>query len=159
VAYSLKADILVQLPETRLLQLTDDSIPPVAVNDVIVTAMIAKADNQINSYCRGKNNLPFNTANTPRVKDWSVSLTIWNLYKRRTDVEMPDPIDSDHDDVISELKGVRDGKIIVADPESIANTGGIYKSNGADTDDAGDLFTDKQDGTGTIDQYYNGPAV
>ena len=153
MAYSVKADILVQLPEVRLAQLTND-VDGSTVVDSVVTAMIAKADNQINSYCRGKSNLPFVVANTPRVKDWSVGLTIWNLYKRRVDLSIPDAIETDHDDIISELKGVRDGKILIDDPESAANTASFYKSNG---DDKNVLFTTNKRGNGTLDQYYNGP--
>lgn len=157
MAYSVEADIEKQLPSKDLAELTDDTNGTV-IDSAIVTAMIAKADNQINSYCRGKNDLPFNTANTPRVLDWSVGLAIWNLYKRRVDLSIPEAIETDHDDIIVELKGVRDGKIIVADPDSTANTGGIYKGSDGDTSDSGDLFTDKPDGSGTIDQYYNGPV-
>lgn len=154
MAYSDKDDILLQIPEEDLAELTDDTDGS-TVDDAIVDAMIAKADNQINSYCRGKNTLPFDTDETPRVKDWSVSLAIWNLYKRRVDLAMPDAIETDHDDVITELKGVRDQKIHVNDPESPANTGSFYKGEG---ELKGRTFTSNAAGTGCLDQYYNGPC-
>jgi phage gp36-like protein len=154
VAYSTKADILKQLPEADLAQLTND-VDGSTVVDATVDAMIAKADNQINTYCRGKNDIPFNTTETPRVLDWSVSLAIYNLYKRRVDLSIPDGVETDHDDVIDELKAVRDGKIVVDDPDSVANTGGIYKGSGASQ---GKIFSSNAQGTGVLDQYYNGPC-
>lgn len=152
--YCTKADIIKVLPEADLAQLTDDT-NGTTVDDDIVTAQITKADNQINTYCRGKNDLPFNTTTTPRVNDWSITLSIWNLYKRRVDLEMPEPVRVDHDDVITELKGVRDGKILVNDPDSHANQATFYKGNG---EDKPTLFSTNEDKDGTLDEYYSGPA-
>lgn len=153
MAYSTQSDIINQLSETVLAEITDD-VNGAIINAVTVTAMIAKADNQINSYCRGKNTLPFNTITTPRVLDWSVSLAIWNLYKRRVDISMPEAIETDHNDVISELKGVRDSTILVNDPVSVANTASYYKGSGGDK---GVMFDSNSEGTGVLDKYYNGP--
>lgn len=157
MAYSTQSDIEEVLPSNDLAQMTDDTNGEV-IDTPIVNAAIARADNQINSYLRGKQNtLPLSPV-PPRVKDWSTGLAIFNLYQRRVNLEMPDPIRLNHDDIISELKSVRDGKILIDDPDSPAETASFYKGSGSNTEDAGDLFTDKPDGSGTIDQYYNGPA-
>lgn len=156
MAYSVKADIIDQLPEKRLAQLTDDDpVGAPAVDDDVVDAMIEKADNQINTYLRGKNILPIDTAETPRVKDWSVGLAIFNLYKRRVDLEIPEPVRVDHDDIMTELRAVRDNKILIDDPTSPANTGSIIKGSGSTKST---MFTSNDQGTGTLDQYYDGPC-
>lgn len=151
--YSVKSDILEQIPEIDLAQLTDDN-NGTTVDESIVTARISKADTFINSYIRGKNTVPGDPVATPQLQEWSVSLAIYFLYQRRTDLQMPSPISDDYKDVVSQLEGVRDGKIVIADPTSFNNTSGMYKSNGAAK---GKLFTSNCEGTGTLDQYYNGP--
>lgn len=153
MAYSTQSDIEEILPTADLAELTDDT-----GNDVVdvskVTAAIARADNQINSYLRGKqNSLPLSPV-PPRVKDWSTGLAIWQLYRRRVNLEMPEPVRVDHDDIISELKAVRDNKILIDDAESPADTGSYYKTNG---EDKIEIFDSKADNSGCLDQYYGGP--
>lgn len=153
MAYSTKSDILEVLPEKDLAELTNDTDGSTVV-DSVVNANIAKADNQINTYLRGKQStLPLSPV-PPRVKDWSVGLAIFNLYKRRVNLEIPDVIRTDHDDIVSELKGVRDQKILIDDSESPANTASYYKGDGANK---GTLFDSNSNGTGELDKYYNGP--
>lgn len=152
--YSVKSDILEQIPETRLAQLTDD-IDGDTVDEAIVTARISKADTFINSYIRGKNTVPGDPVVTPQLQEWSVSLAIYYLYQRRVDLQMPTPITDLYDKVLLQLEDVRDGKMVINDATSFNNTSGMYKSNGAAK---GKLFTSNCDGTGTLDQYYNGPS-
>ena len=154
MAYSVKADILEQISETDLSQLSNDTDGS-SVVDSVVDAMIEKADNQINSYLRGKQTAPLPLDPVPpRVKDWSVGLAIYNLYGRRVQLQMPEPVKTDHDDIMTELRGVRDGKILIDDPNSPANTGSFYKASGASQ---GTTFTSNNAGTGNLDCYYDGP--
>lgn len=155
MAYSVKADILEVLPESDLIQLTDD-VPPIdTVDDAKVTSAITRADNQINSYLRGKASTIPIVPTPPRVKDWSVTLAIFQLYRRRVNLDIPATIQEDIDQTISELKGVRDGKILIDDPTSPANTASFYKGDGANK---GVIFDSNAEGTGCLDQYYDGPV-
>lgn len=155
MAYSTEDDILEVLPQERLIQLTDDVSPVDTIDSAIVTAMIDKADNQINSYLRGKaTTIPIDPV-PPRVKDWSVTLAVFKLYGRRINLTIPDTLREDKDAVIDELKEIRDGKALIDDAESPSNTASFYQSNGKDF---GELFDTNSEGTGCLDQYYNGPA-
>jgi len=66
MAYSAKVDILEQLDEDILIQLTDDANAGVADDDA-VTRAIADADSEIDSYCGTRYAIPFSTV-PPRVR-------------------------------------------------------------------------------------------
>ena len=151
MAYSTKVDILQVLSQRKLAQLTDDNDSN-SVDTTIVNTQIRKADNQIDTYIRGKNGIPFTTP-PPRVVDWSVGLAIFNLYKRRVDLEIPEAIRIDHDDILTELEGVRDGKLLLDDAASVANTATFYKGKGSTQNK---LWTSNEDGSGNLDDYFNG---
>lgn len=152
MAYSTKSDVLEVVPADMLAQLTNDSGVN-SVVDAVVTAAIAKADNQINSYLRGKSaSLPLSPV-PARVKDWSVGLAIFNLYSRRINLKIPEYAKTDHDDIISELKGVRDGKILIDDSTSVANLGTIIKTNKTATSVNFNTNTSKN---GQLDRFWNG---
>lgn len=153
MAYSTKVDILQVLSQRDLAQLTDD-LDNNSVNTAIVNTAISKADNQIDTYIRGKNGIPFTTP-PPRVVDWSVTLAIFNLYKRRVDLDIPEATRIDYDGVIDELKGVRDGKILLDDSASVANTATFYKGTGSTENQ---IWESNISGTGNLDSYFNGPV-
>jgi phage gp36-like protein len=80
MAYCTKADLLQNLDEEILRQLTDDDTTGV-VNDEIVSGAIDDADAEIEGYCSGYT-LPFNPV--PRlIKKISVDITLHNLFGRR----------------------------------------------------------------------------
>jgi len=155
VAYSSKSDIQEILPDQDLAELTDDvNDTPVTV-DARVDSAITRADNKINSYLRGKHGtLPLNPV-PENVKDWSVSLAIWELYRRRVDLEIPEPVREDKKATIEALESVQDGTTHIDTPTAPANTFSFYKGSGSDK---GELFDSNKDGTGCLDQYYNGPV-
>lgn len=153
MAYSTQSDILQVLSQRDLAQLTDDNDDNY-IDKTIVNTQISKADNQIDTYLRGKHDLPFTTT-PPRVTDWSVTLAIFNLYKRRIDLEIPEAIRIDYDNTIQELRDTRENGLLIDDSESSANTASYYKGNGTSKNQ---LFTSNTDDTGTLDEYYSGPA-
>jgi len=156
--YSVKADILEILSLADLIQLTDDVAPVDTVDDPIVVAAITRADNKINSYLRGKHTVPLTTV-PPRVKDWSVTLAIFELYRRRVNLEIPDVLRIDFDEVVKELKMVQAGTLLIDDSTSIANTAGYYKGQGkATTSNKSQIWDSKPDGTGQLDEFYDGPC-
>jgi len=81
MAYCTQSDILEQLDEDILIQLTDDDDEG-EVDDQKVTTAIEKADAEINSYCGAKYSVPFSTV-PPMIKAASVDIAIYNLYARR----------------------------------------------------------------------------
>lgn len=149
MAYCTQSDLLEQISQDVLIQLTDDDDAGIIDSDV-VTRAIADADAEIDSYCGTKYDVPFST--TPvMIRKLSVDIAIYNLYGRRQGA--PDDRKERYDDAISFLKDIAKG---------IASLGGDAPSN---DDDAGPEVTtvksdrvfsrglDSDSSTGTLDNY------
>ena len=149
MAYSTKTDILEQLEEDVLIQLTDDDDAGVVDEDK-VTRAIVDADAEIDSYCGTKYDVPFSTVPV-MIRKISVDLSICNLYARRQG--SPEDRKERCDEAISFLKDISKG---------IASLGGDGPS--ADDDSGPEPTTVKSDrvfsrgrdsdsSTGTLDNY------
>ena len=149
MAYSIQSDILEQMEEDVLIQLTDDDDAGV-VDDDKVTRAIADADAEIDSYCGTKYDIPFSTVPV-MIRKISVDIAIYNLYARRRGA--PDDRKERYDDAISFMKDVSKG---------IASLGGDGPS--ADDDSGPEATVVKSDRvfsrgrdsdsiTGTLDNY------
>jgi len=150
VAYSTQADIEKRIPAANVAQLTDDTNGTVT-DAAVVTEAIALADALINSYLRGKHDVPL--AIVPDlVREWSVSLSIYNLYKRRLNLAIPETLSVDYKDTLKNLGLVRDNKLMIDDAGSIANTAGFYKSNTSKQDE---IFTTNKAQNGSLDHYFS----
>jgi len=79
--YALQTDILEQLDEDILIQLTDDADAG-EVDDDMVTRAIADADAEIDGYCGKRYSVPFSTV-PAIIRKFSVDIAIYNLYARR----------------------------------------------------------------------------
>jgi len=140
MAYSTKADILEQLDEDVLIQLTDDADAG-AVDDDMVTRAIADADSEIDSYCGKRYEVPFSTV-PERVRKLSVDIAIYNLYSRRKGA--PESREKRYDRAISFLKDVAKGLATLGedDPDSTP-----AESHKPDIDQSDRIFTrDKMKG-------------
>jgi len=84
MAYCTEADIINQLPEEKLIELTDDDGDGVADTGVVDKA-ITDADTEIDGYLSGRYTLPFSSA-PPILNKLSVDIAIWNLYSRKKTV-------------------------------------------------------------------------
>lgn len=83
MSYSTSDDILLQIDEQDLIQLTDDLGSGIIDADV-VTRAIADADQVIDGYLGSRYSLPFTTV--PGIlRTLSVDIAISNLYARRRD--------------------------------------------------------------------------
>lgn len=111
MVYCTKADILNQISETELAQLTDDAAGAV-VDDDIVDAAIADADSEIDGYCGEKYTVPF--ADVPGiVQKMSVGIAIYNLFARRETsmAGMPESRTNRYDKAIRLLLLISQGKV------------------------------------------------
>lgn len=81
MAYSTITDILAQLDEQTLIQLTDDDNLG-AVNQDVAAEAIADADAEIDGYCGNRYDVPLTTA-TAVIRKISRDMAIYNLYGRR----------------------------------------------------------------------------
>lgn len=81
MAYSTLDDILDQLEEQRVLELTDDDGVGM-LDGVVVDRAIADADAEIDGYCANRFTVPF-AQTPPRLRAISVDIAIYNLFSRR----------------------------------------------------------------------------
>jgi phage gp36-like protein len=149
VAYCTQSDIEERLPSVFLAELTDDT-GGITVQAAPVTRAIADADSQIDSFSRGKHSLPYSPV-PDSVRRWSVSLSILNLYKRRVDWVIPDAIKEDIELVKTELRALRDNKILIDDTTSDANEANMYVLR---TKQSQPIFQTNSDKTGRLDRFF-----
>ena len=149
MAYCTQADLLEQISQDKLIQLTDDDDAGIVDSDM-VTRAIADADAEIDSYCGTKYDIPFSPVPV-MIRKVSVDIAIYNLYTRRQGA--PEDRKERYDDAISFLKDVSKG---------IASLGGDGPS--ADDDSGPEATTVKSDrvfsrgrdsdsSTGSLDNY------
>lgn len=108
MAYSVQADILEQLDETVLIQLTDDDGAG-EVDDDKVTRAISDADATIDAYCQGRYEVPLDPV-PDKIRQISVDIAIYNLFSRRDDTAPERRIER-HKEAIRFLERMADGKI------------------------------------------------
>lgn len=150
MAYCTQDDILKQLDEDVLIQLTDDAGFG-SVDDDKVDRAIEMADEEIDSYLSVRYSLPFDTVPN-RVRDLSVDIAIYKLYGRR-DAETPEKRVTTYKDAIAFLEKIAAEKANLDVPDP------------ADDDDSGiGVTTSKDDrvfttgrtsdsSTGSLDNY------
>ena len=82
MAYCTQDDILDQVDESVLIQLTDPD--GAAIDEDVVTRAIEDADATIDSYCQGRYTIPLSPV-PDKIRQISVDITIYNLFSRRGD--------------------------------------------------------------------------
>ena len=100
--YCTQSDILEQLDEDVLLQLTDD-YDAGAIDSDVVDRAIADADSLINGYCGKRHTIPFTTVPV-LARKFSVDIAIYNLYGRR--MGAPEDRRNRYKETIEYLRGV-----------------------------------------------------
>lgn len=149
MAYATQADLELQMPAVTLAQLSNDT-DPTTVNATVINRAIEDAESSVNSFCRGKHDLPFNPVPN-YVRKWTVTLAEVNLYGRRTDLLLPPATKAKFDLVMTELRGVRDNKILIDDENSAANTANYYKVKKTFPQT---IFKTNSDKTGRLDRFF-----
>lgn len=140
MAYCTKADILEQLDEDILVQLTDDDDLGV-VDDDVVTRAIADADAEIDSYCGTRYDVPFSPV-PPIIRKRSVDLAICNLYARRRGV--PEDRKERCKEAVTWLRDVSTNKATLGEDDP---DGTPSDANAPDIDHSTRIFTrDKMSG-------------
>jgi len=134
MVYSAQSDILEQLDEETLIQLTDDYGTGLVDSDK-VTRAIADADATIDAYCQGRYTVPLDPVPN-KIRQVSVDLAIYNLYSRRDDTA-PETRKDRNKEAIRFLEKVADGKIDLGSATPAPDTTG----NAADIDYNDRIFT------------------
>ncbi len=125
--YSSLSDIRKIIPERTIAQLTDDTAGANVDQDNLDEAIMA-ADEVIDTYLRGRYELPFDET-PPILKRLSAEITIFHLYGRRPEGELPETISVKYKAAIKMLESFRDGKLVLGDDggEEIPDAGS-YRS-------------------------------
>ncbi len=108
MAYSTLTEILNQLPEEELIQITDDDDLGV-VDEAIVTGAIADADAEIDGYAGTRYPTPLSTA-TAMVRKTSRDIAIFNLWSRKP-MGPPENVKARYSNAIRFLKDVSAGRV------------------------------------------------
>ena len=117
MAYATQADLLNQLTEQELIELTDDASTG-AVDAAKVNAAIAKGDADIDGYCRGRYALPL--VASEKVKSLSVDLAIYYLEQRRRSIR--EVTQQAYDNAVDYLEKVAKGTVALDQPPSSVQT-------------------------------------
>ena len=132
MAYCTIEDIRKVLPETDLVQLTDDegagTIHPQRLEEAI-----AQADADIDSYLSGKYAVPL-TPVPAVLKKLSADIAVYNLYSRRLE-QIPETRAERYRNAVRMLEGIARGTISVgaaAPPQPAADAGGPEATRSAD---------------------------
>jgi len=150
MAYCTQSDILKQLDEEILIQLTDDDGTGEVDSDVVDRA-IADADEEIDAYLSGKYSLPFDT--TPNlVRKVSVTLAICNLYARRDDT-IPETRKENCERARKDLNLIAKGMMKLDVPEPSVDTDHGVEVTTSKSDRKFTVGKDSDGSTGTLDNY------
>jgi phage gp36-like protein len=107
MAYSAQDDILDQLDEAILIQLTDDEGTG-SVNADRVAQAIADADAEIDGYLASRHQVPLDPV-PENIRKYSVDIAIYNLFSRRADT-LPDTRKERYQAAVRYLEKVAEGK-------------------------------------------------
>ena len=109
MAYCTVTDLKNTLPESQLIQLTDDNDTG-KIDDEKLNEAIRKADDFIDGHIRGRYDLPLTTVPS-MVRDLSIRLATWFLFRRSFSLTLPDPLKEDYKDCVELLMKIQKGQV------------------------------------------------
>ncbi len=129
MAYAVQDDLLQQISEEELIQLTDDDLTGV-VDLSKVTRAIEDADAEINGYLAKVHTVPIPSV-PDLVRNMSVTIAIYNLYSRRD--EIPESRDKRYKATIKLLENISKGVVTLGEvPAPAENPGESVSFSAAD---------------------------
>lgn len=129
MTYSVQDDLLQQISEEELIQLTDDDRTGL-VDSSRVGRAIEDADAEINGYLAKKHTVPIATV-PDLVRNMSVTIAIYNLYSRRD--EIPESRMKRYRDMIKLLENISKGVVTLGEvPAPAENPGESGSFSAAD---------------------------
>jgi len=105
MSYASKQDMIDRFGSDELIQLTDRATPPAGViDDVVLNAAMADADDEINGYLQSKYTLPLATVPL-LIKKLARAISRYNLY----DDLPPEHVENQYKSAIKTLEGIARG--------------------------------------------------
>lgn len=111
--YAVLDDILERISESELIGLTNDEGGD-TVDTSVVDRAIADAGSLVDGYCQSRDLLPFQSV-PPLIRMVTVDLAVFNLFSRRTHIDVPDGVKARQKQAVDTLKQIQAGKIPVVD--------------------------------------------
>lgn len=132
MAYSTKSDILNQMSDVELAQLTSEEGN--VVDDIVVNKAIVDADATIDSYVGKLYAVPLSTPIPARINQLSVTIAIYTLHSRRASKlgGIGEAIRTNYEDAIRFLEQAAANKVSIGvDPPPTASSGqdAVFKGN------------------------------
>ena len=106
MSYIVQSDLLGQISNAQLIQLTDDAKTG-AVDTTKITQAIDGAESEVDGYVATKYTVPVAAPVPQLVKELSIDIAIYRLYRRRQ--RIPDDVKKAYDDAIARLKDIAKG--------------------------------------------------
>ena len=125
--YCTLSDIEGALPREDIVALTDDQNFD-RLDETVVNKAITGADSEIDGYLRGRYELPLSSA-PELIKDISIEITIYKLFKRRRKIDMPESILNDYKLAVKKLESISKGTISLGVEATNEPSGGEFATN------------------------------
>ena len=127
--YCTSEDVEKQLSTATLIQLTNDSPEQSIVEYAVCEEAIIYSSSLIDGYLRGKYSLPLNT-HFPLLRIVAIDLSIYRLYSRRIQTEIPEAILENYKNAIKTLEQLKKGIITLeTEDDTEVKSEGEYRTN------------------------------
>lgn len=129
MAYSTVDDIVKLIPESTLVELTDDGATG-SVDEAVAAEAISQADAEIDSYCGGRYGVPLSPA-PELVRKLSADIAIYHLYSRRV-AQMPEARRDRYRDAVRLLESIARGTVTLGAAASAADVTETNRTDGGE---------------------------
>lgn len=109
-SYLVERDVISSLTKQTLVELTNEDYSATEIDNSVIETVIKSQSEMVDGYLRGRYDVPLPEAPT-MIKDITLDLVKYALYKRRPESKMPETIESDRKFAIKQLEDIRDSKI------------------------------------------------
>jgi phage gp36-like protein len=121
--YCTKDDIVADIGERELIQISNDTENATSVDETIVEDKIAEIGVYIDSYLTESVTLPITDANDLLlIKKICVSLVVCDLYQRRLKLDYSDSLSERRKLAVADLEKIQNGKIVLASKKSVSDS-------------------------------------
>jgi len=152
MAYSTQSDLLEQIQEADLIELTDDAGVG-AVDASVVARAIADADAEIDSYCGSRYTVPFSPV-PAMIRKQSVDIAIYNLHSRRAVMgKIAEDRQKRYDSAVRFLRDVSKGLITLGADAPAEPTDGQPQATRSVDDRIFTIGRSSTGSTGSLDDY------
>lgn len=105
-------DILAIVPENDLIELTDDSMPALAIDQAVIDRAIGDAGELVDGYLRGRYALPLSPV-PGLINTLAADIAVYRLYARRSRLTPPEGVSERYKEAQKLMERIQAGKISI----------------------------------------------